>query len=342
MTVQKDETGNLIAARHGAGKVVTIAAKETHAAWARFAAPPATTTKSQSSFQGRNRSRTSRSAPGRTVCACLPLCGREGDAESATNPARTLRLRDRSADAGRKPAAKDQPNDQSDRAVEDRHRRGRRGDSREIKHRRQIRGQEGLLRRIRVPADDIAGLLSERHIRRVPHGADHDALHPRAGHARLRSRRTLDNRNPRVDGFQHADFRNLSDRVGTDDETRDGKRVNFTRKPSGDTDPPFSLARSSCKEELERLVAEIEGLWRARLDMDAADDVEKAFDEAQGHWVPTKCEISSRTTSSGSFPLGSKSFQARSIRISEDMSPTGSPSRPIWPGVEGLGAAEYG
>jgi hypothetical protein len=43
--VQKDETGNLIAARHGAGKIVTIAAKETHASWARFASPPEATTK---------------------------------------------------------------------------------------------------------------------------------------------------------------------------------------------------------------------------------------------------------------------------------------------------------
>jgi hypothetical protein len=43
--VQKDASGALMAARHGSGKVVTVAAKETLSAWARFAAPPIAVTK---------------------------------------------------------------------------------------------------------------------------------------------------------------------------------------------------------------------------------------------------------------------------------------------------------
>jgi hypothetical protein len=42
--VQKDEAGNPMAARHGGNKVVTLAARQTISVWARFPAPPVTTT----------------------------------------------------------------------------------------------------------------------------------------------------------------------------------------------------------------------------------------------------------------------------------------------------------
>ena len=68
-------------------------------------------------------------------------------------------------------------------------------------------------------------------------------------------------------------------------DTKDGKRVNFRRDPSGDRDMPFALVRTNCKKELERLVAEIERLAKIWREQEAAiDDVLGFLSDAQKRW----------------------------------------------------------
>lgn len=68
-------------------------------------------------------------------------------------------------------------------------------------------------------------------------------------------------------------------------DVKDGKEVNFTREPSGDSDDQFSLTRTNCKEELESLVAEIDRkaeMWKQQGEM--VDDVSKNFDMSMQGW----------------------------------------------------------
>lgn len=67
---------------------------------------------------------------------------------------------------------------------------------------------------------------------------------------------------------------------------RNGKQVNFRRDASRDFDSPFSLTRTNCKEELEKLVAEIDLKAETMKELDGAiDDVKKNWDSAKQDWI---------------------------------------------------------
>ncbi len=84
---------------------------------------------------------------------------------------------------------------------------------------------------------------------------------------------------------------------------RDGKKVNFKRDPSRDFDSPFSLTRTNCKEELERLVAEIDLKAETMKELAGAiDDVEKNWDVAKQDWIDEVADQLKEETFQGVVP----------------------------------------
>jgi hypothetical protein len=69
------------------------------------------------------------------------------------------------------------------------------------------------------------------------------------------------------------------------DTRADGREFNFRRDPGGDSDSPFSLTRTNCKEELEKLVAEIDlKAETLKQQEESIADVDKNFEQAKQGW----------------------------------------------------------